>query len=87
MDYLESNKIIHRDIKPGNILLKRVIIEKDNKEIESWIPKITDFGMARKFRHVQSKTQTAGIGTEIYNAPELWRLKYGQVSNYPVLSY
>jgi serine/threonine protein kinase len=63
-------------ISLGNILLKKVII---NSNIY-WTPKITDFGMARKFRHDQSKTMSASVGTTIYNAPELWTMRHGKAS-------
>jgi serine/threonine protein kinase len=49
--------IIHRDIKPGNILLS------DSGDI-----KITDFGLALQER--QERTAIAGIGTPAYMSPE-----------------
>jgi tRNA A-37 threonylcarbamoyl transferase component Bud32 len=55
--------IIHRDIKPGNILLA-----------EDGTPKITDFGLARMARPAgdsSDKTRTGAImGTPSYMAPE-----------------
>jgi serine/threonine protein kinase len=57
-NYLYGNKIIHRDIKPDNILICKYKI------------KIADFGFAREFINENSLLNTI-CGTPIYMAPEI----------------
>eukprot|EP00798_Chlamydomonas_sp_ICE-L_P011207 gene11207-18827_t len=65
---LHHMKILHRDMKPGNIM----ILEND-------VAKIGDLGIAKLLRHTMAKTQ---IGTPHYMPPEIWRNKpYGFTSD------
>ncbi len=57
--YVHQNKIIHRDIKPGNIL-----IDAHGRA------KLTDFGLAHLGDEVSLTQQGSIIGTPAYMAPE-----------------
>ncbi len=62
LDYAHQNKIIHRDVKPANILLTA-----------SGQPMLTDFGIAKILESEAGQTLTGtgvGIGTPEYMAPE-----------------
>ena len=60
LEVAHRNRVIHRDIKPGNILLS-----------EEGIVKVTDFGVARAWNDSEDLTKTgAVIGTATYFSPE-----------------
>ena len=60
LQYAHEQGVIHRDVKPHNIL-----IDADG------VPKLTDFGIARVAASSQVLTKTgAAIGTPAYMAPE-----------------
>lgn len=57
------NGLIHRDIKPGNILLER-------GEDAEWRPFVVDFGLAREVEQPGTTMPGALMGTAAYMSPE-----------------
>lgn len=60
MSFLHKNNIIHKDLKPDNVLLD-----------DNYHPYISDFGMA-KFTNGKTNVKTANGGTPIFMAPEIY---------------
>jgi len=60
LDFAHKNNVVHRDMKPANILLD-----------PQGVPKVTDFGIAKRLTAESALTLSgAVIGTPVYMAPE-----------------
>ncbi|MGF1529377.1 MAG: serine/threonine-protein kinase [Candidatus Competibacterales bacterium] len=68
LQYAHEKGVIHRDIKPGNVLL-----------LKGGVIKITDFGVARLANHMVTLAGHNAMGTPAYMAPE--QLTGGEVTH------
>ena len=67
--FLHARSIIHRDVKPQNILADESLT----------IVKVTDFGLSIVR---EESTRNSGVGTPVYMAPEmLQELPYGPAAD------
>jgi serine/threonine protein kinase len=75
VQYLHQNNIIHRDLNPNNILIKREVIDEFEKlllreEKNRNFVKIGDFGLI-KIHSFAQQSHTIDKGTPKYMAPEV----------------
>ncbi|MGD8464541.1 MAG: protein kinase [Anaerolineae bacterium] len=69
LDYAHARDIIHRDVKPANIML-RIEVPTEGGTASSFTPVLTDFGIAKIMEGVQFTGTGMTIGTPDYMAPE-----------------
>jgi serine/threonine-protein kinase len=61
LEYAHAQGVVHRDIKPGNIIM-----------CKNGLVKVTDFGVAKALSASQATVSGSVVGTPGYMAPEQW---------------
>ena len=86
LEIVHEKRLIHRDIKPQNVLMVR----SSDSEEESWIPQLADFGISTLLDDLDSddskksleskrpKSMKTVIGTDLFMAGEMLSGEYDQ---------
>jgi len=80
MNYLHEHHVVHRDLKPGNVLITVVKDVENLGRSWTWHVKITDFGLSKLKEG--SQYSTLDVGTRAFMAPEVFDVKDNKDKNY-----
>ncbi len=69
LHYAHSLGIIHRDVKPGNIILKR-LVQADQPHEQPFRAVLTDFGLVKLQEGADITQSGTTLGTPMYMSPE-----------------
>ena len=69
LDYAHDHGLVHRDVKPANIMLRNEPNKSNRNEI-TYTPILADFGVARMLEGIQRTGSDHAIGTPDYMSPE-----------------
>ncbi|HEV3136558.1 MAG TPA: serine/threonine-protein kinase, partial [Pirellulales bacterium] len=83
LEYSHQQGVLHRDLKPNNVLLHRVPMGGNTNspdDLRAFTPKLIDFGLA-KLRESESQETRSGalLGTPAYMAPEQAGGRLGEI--------